>query len=276
MDFYKGTIPIIDGFGDRRTDMTHPRDVRFGLVPRDYAVDPETMFAGPETVATVPQSEWDARYDEQEKTESSLEHLFLRGGQPAFVNLDQDGDGHCWAYSTGQSMMLDRLRQGLPLVRLNPHWIATRLRTFNGGWCGKSMKLAMEEGCAVEGTDPDCHPLHSNSESRAAQQAVRDRAAKYKVTENIFDLTRQVYDQQMTALQLATCGFHNVPCPSDFNWWGHSVCQVRWVRIERGSWGPLILNSWKGWGRFGLGVLRGSQATANGAVATRVTLPAAA
>jgi len=47
------------------------------------------------------------------------------------------------------------------------------------------------------------------------------------------------------------------------------VCQVRWVRIERGSWGPLILNSWKGWGRHGLAVLRGRQAVADGAIAIR-------
>lgn len=267
MDFYK-SIPILDGFGDRRTDLTHPQGVRFGLVPRDYGVDPEAMFAPPSELQVIPQSEWDARYDEQEAQESSLEHIFLRGGRPAFSNLDQNGDGHCWAYSTGHSIMLTRLRDNRPLVRLNPHFIAASLGRMNGGWCGLSMKFAGENGCAVEGDGADEFPLHSNSRGRITE-AVKARALQYRVTENVYDLTRQEWAQSLTAAHLATCGFLNIPAPSDFNWWGHSVCQVRWVRIERGSWGPLILNSWKGWGRHGLAVLRGSQATADGAVACR-------
>lgn len=267
MDFYKGDIPILEPLSSAAQDLLHPKQVRFGLVPRDYSVDPEAMFAGPEEVETIKPGDWDAYYDEAEREESSLEHLFLRGGKPAFVNLDQDGDGHCWAYSTGHSVMLSYLARGGEVPRLNPHFIATYLKTFNGGWCGKSMKAFGEVGCPEEGNGPDQWPLHSNNTNLV--QSRLEAAAKYKVVENVYDLTRQVWDQRLTSEQLATCGFNNVPAPSDFNWWGHSVCQVRWVRIEKGSWGPLILNSWKGWGRFGLAVLRGSQAVANGAVATR-------
>jgi hypothetical protein len=45
----------------------------------------------------------------------------------------------------------------------------------------------------------------------------------------------------------------------------HSMCQIRWVRTEANSWWPLIINSWKGWGYYGLGVLRNMDA--DGAVA---------
>jgi hypothetical protein len=273
--FYHGDIPIIEDFGTKRTAATHPKGVRFGLVPRDYAVEPEAMFDGPDTIQTVPRSEWDARYDEQEATESSLEHLFLRGGKPAFVNLDQNGDGHCWAYSTGHAAMLNYLRAGGHVPRLNPHFLATYLRTFNGGWCGKSAKALAAVGCPVEGTGPGEWPLHSNNTALLTADRLA-AAARRKTTEEWRDLTRQEWDQDLTTDQLATCGFNNVAAPSDFNWWGHSVCQVRWVRIERGSWGPLILNSWKGWGRHGLAVLRGTQAIADGAVAIRAVTPAAA
>lgn len=272
MDYYKGTIPILDDFGSKRTDMTHPKGVRFGLNPRDYGKDPETMFAGPDTIQVIDKSEWDARYDEQEANESSLEHIYLRGGQPAFVNLDQNGDGHCWCYSTGHSEMLARLRDRGSTPRLNPHFIASYLKEFDGGWCGGSMKVAVDVGIPEEGTGPGQWKKWSNR-SADINDAVLANAATHKVVENVFDLTRRVYDQELTAAQLATCGFLNVPAPSDFNWWGHSVCQVRWVRIEKGSWGPLILNSWLNWGRFGLGVLRGSQATADNAVATRTVTP---
>lgn len=266
--FYHGNIPILDDFGFKRTDLSHPKGQRFGLVPRDYAVEPESMFAPPSQIGVIKKVDWDAYYDEQEKAESSLEHIFLRGGQPAFENLDQDGDGHCWGYSTWHAMMMAMLRDLGSTVRLNPHFVATYLKRFNGGWCGASAKVAAEVGALVQGNGADEWPLHSN-DTRLINQARLDAAAKYKISEEWRDLTREIWDNELTAEQLATCGFNNTPAPSDFNWWGHSVCQLRWVRIEKGSWGPLILNSWKGWGRFGLAVLRGSQATADGAVAVR-------
>lgn len=267
MDYYKSVIPIIDADGPA-TDVSHPPDAAFGMVPRDYSEYPPEMFAPASEMDVIPQSEWDARYDEQEATQSSLEHVYLRGGSPAFVNLDQNGDGDCWAYSTGHAKMLADLRDYGQCARLNPHFIATYLKRYNGGWCGASGKVIEEVGCLEEGNGPDQWPLHSH-DTRLLTPARLSAAALNKTSEQYRDLTRQVWDQTMTTLQLATCGFGNIPAPSDFNFWSHSVCQVRWVRIERGSWGPLILNSWKGWGRFGLGVLRGRQAIADGAIAVR-------
>lgn len=273
MDYYKNSIPIIDADGPT-TDLSHPTGVNFGYVARDYSLYPQEMFDPPSGIEIIPKTEWDARFDEQERTKSSLEHIFLNGpnGEPAFVNLDQNGDGYCWAYSSGTAIMLDRLKQNQPLVRLNPHGPAAIIKggRNEGGWCGLSAKWSRENGYPVEGTGPGQWPLHSRN-LKYDTAACRAQMAKHKVQEDWVDMTRQVYDQNLTTLQVATCGFNNIPCPSDFNWWGHSVCQVRWVRIEAGSWGPLILNSWKGWGRYGLGVLRGSQAICNGGVAFRMT-----
>lgn len=268
MDFYKGDIPILDDAVAACRDVLFPKDATFGAVPRDYATDPVTMFADPSGLKVYEPSDWDGLYDAQEEQESSLEHIYLRGGRPAFVNLDQNGDGHCWMYSPHTAAMLTRLRDNLPPVRLSAHFGAAYLRRFNGGWCGLGAKFLRDVGALEEGTGPEQWPLHSN-DTRAITDARLLAAAKHRTFEDWYDLARPEYGQRMTARQLATCGFNNVPCPSDFNWWGHSVCQVRWVRIERGSWGPLILNSWKDWGRFGLAVLRGSQATADGAVGVR-------
>jgi hypothetical protein len=272
-NYYKGTIPIIET-DLPATNFSHPGDVKFGLVPRDYSVDPEPMFAQPSEMELIPESEWDARYDEQEATQSSLEHIYLSGpgGAPAFVNLDQNGHGYCWAYSVGQSIMMDRLRRNLPLVRLNPHATAAIIKggRDEGGWCGLSAKFGRENGYAEEGTGPGQWPLHSRSLQYDTAQ-LRAEMAKRKIEEEWVDLTKQVYDQNLTMAQVATCGFNNIPGPRDYNWWGHSVCGIRWVRIERGSWGQLILNSWKNWGRHGLAVLRGSQAVCNGGLAIRLT-----
>lgn len=270
MDFYHGNIPIIEA--DANSVELRPEGVGYGYVPRDFTEYPRDVFgAPPSEMELIPESEWDARYDEQEATESSLEHIFLRGGRPAFVNLDQNGDGDCWAYSTAHAWMLAHLRDYGWTPRLNPHFIASYLQRYNGGWCGASAKVLSEVGCVAEGTNPDQWPLHLHDGSRARRPEVLEAASANKSLEEWRDLTRDIWDQSMTRRQLATCGFLNTPAPSDFNWWGHSTCQVRWVRVERGSWGPLILNSWLNWGRFGLAVLRGSQATANGAVAIRNT-----
>ena len=95
--------------------------------------------------------------------------------------------------------------------------------------------------------------------------------AKRLIEEEWTDLTKQVYDQNLTMAQVATCGFNNIPGPRDYNYWSHSVLGVRWVRVEKNAWGQLILNSWKNWGRHGLAVLLGSKAVCNGGLAIRLT-----
>lgn len=276
MDFYKNDIPIIDADVPTKSQaaLLRPNGVRFGGEPRDYTVQPQEMFASPTEMKQIPESDWDAWYDEQEATKSSLEHLYLSGpnGGPVFPNLDQNGHGYCWAYSTGHAVMLDRLRRNLPYRRLNPHSVAAILKKGRdeGGWCGLSAQFMRENGCAVQGTVAGDWPLHSR-DLKYDTPITRTAMARYKIVEDWYDLTKQAYNQTLTQQQVATCLFQNTPVPSDFYWWGHSVCSIRKVRVERGSWGLLILNSWANWGRHGLAVLRGTQAIPNGAVAIRST-----
>lgn len=278
-EFFKG-IPVIDTDTPNHPDvlaLTHPTGVSFGAVERDYSIYPETMFAQPTEMEIIPETEWDARYAEQESTQSSMEHIFLSspGGTPAFANLDQDGFPDCWAHSTGHSIMLDRLKQNLPVVRVNPVGVATLLKQTSGGWCGLSAKFARENGYPPIGTGTGEWPYQSRKGKDTPE--LRANMTKFKVVEDWVDLTQQVYSQNLTRAQLSTCLFNNIPCPVDFNWWSHSVCAVRWVKLEAGGWGLLILNSWgPSWGRNGLGILKGSQMVPNGAVATRMTTASAA
>lgn len=266
MELYKGSIPIFDMSKESNVALVNPEGVKSGCVRRDYNEFPQEMLAGPETIEVIKESDWDAYYDKQEETESSLEHMFLRGGKPAFVNLDQNRDGDCWAYSTGHAMMFAALRDNREIPRVNPHFIAAYLKRFDGGWCGASMKVAMEIGCCEEGDGPDQWPLWSH-DTRLLTPARLAGAGKHKVVEGVYDLTRQVWNQQLTRAHVATCGLTNTPAPTDYNEMSHSMCQIRWVRIERGSWAPLIINSWKNWGKHGLGVLRNMDA--DGGVAVR-------
>lgn len=268
MDFYKGTIPIIDGAPDTM-GLMNPVGVSRGYVERDYSRYPQEMLAAPDQIQLIPESEDDARFDEAEAQKSSLEHIYLGGpnGQPIFENLDQNGDGYCWIYSNGHAVMIKRAANNLPLIRLNPHSSGAIIKSGRneGGWCGLGAKFIRDIGMAEEGDGPGQWPLHSRN-LRYDTQEMRTAASRYRTLEDWVDLTKSIYDQNLTTRQLATCLMNNNPCPTDFSWWRHSVCSIRWVRIERGSWGLLILNSWKNWGRFGLGVLRGNQSRPDGAV----------
>lgn len=272
-ELYKGKIPIIrrslnEGF--IRGDV--PASLATGCVPRDYDVDPVEMRDSPSAMTLYDESEWDALYDKGEEAEDSLEHLFLRGGRPAFENLDQNGDGDCWAYSTGHAVMFDRLKQNLPFVKLNPHGVAAMTGRLDGGWCGLSMKFVRENGIPAEGTGPGEWPKWSHNRKYDTPEC-RAQMARRKALEDWYDLGRREWDQSLSKKQIATCLFNNNPTPLDFNEYSHSMLGVRFARIARGDWGHLILNSWKGFGYFGLALIALSAAKPDGAVSLRSSTP---
>jgi len=251
-DMYKGKIPIIK----RSLDEGWLRGVgsmSFGCIPRDFSVDPVAMGDSPSAMKLVDPSEYDARWEEDEANESSLEHLFLRGDKPAFELLDQDGFPDCWAHSSPHAMMLDRLKQHLPVVRFNGVAIATLLKQLNGGWCGLSMKFLRENGAPEVGTGPGQWPYQSRHGKDTPE--LRANMALHKDTSDWYDLGKQEYNQTLTQQQLYTCSFENWAMAADWNRFSHSMCLVRIVRVEKGVWAPLVLQSWKGWGYYGLGVL---------------------
>lgn len=247
---------------------THAR----GYEPGAYT--PGLFASAPAELTLIPRSEWDARIQEQEERKSSLWHIrqAMNQGKP-HVSLDQNGQGFCWAYSTGHSIMYARGRDNQPYHRLSPHAVACKIKGFRdeGGWCGLSMKFAAENGYPTVGEWPE------KSMSRQYDTAATWEAAKrQRVTENVFDLSRAVYDQEMSFDAVATCLLLNIPCPVDFNWWSHSVCAIQLVRVEAGSYGLRIQNSWTdGWGEQGCAVLRGQRAVPDNAVATLVATAAA-
>lgn len=285
MDYYRSTatklymgstagepdgIPIIDANTDPDY-LFNFAGAAHGHDPSQYVPD---MMAAPLGMKTYPQSDWDALYDEQERTESSLEHLYLREWKGEC--LDQDGHGYCWAYSTGSAVMMRRLVLHMPFVRLNPHSVASIIKNGRdeGGWCGLSIAKAREIGYAEEGTGPGQWPVHSRQHTRFNDPAVKASMLKYAITDDWYDLGKPAYGQQLKIEQYATCTFNNCPCPIDFDEWRHSICGLRLARIERGRWGYLHLNSWRGWGRRGLAVIALDKWKHDGAVSV-VNLTAA-
>jgi hypothetical protein len=243
----------------------------YGLIPRNYVEFPEAMFASPAETSVIPESEWDARFDEQEATSSSLGHLRDTMGPNGghIPSLDQDGQGYCWMYGAVMSVMLLRAAANMPYVRLSAHSAACRVKNFRdeGGWCGLGAQHLRDYGVNTVEEWPEKSMSRANDTPES-----REKAKQFRVIEDVFDLTRRVFDQQLTRLQQATALFTNQPVQMDFNWMGHSMASLRWVRVERGSWGPEMLNSWTdAWGNRGRVIFRGERGIANGAVAYRVS-----
>lgn len=236
-----------------------------GLVERDYAKYPPEMFDPPSDLKTIPQSEWGDRSKEQEKQQARLSDLCT------WTSLDQNGQGYCWCYSTTLAVMIIRAIMGQPHVRLSAHGLAWKIKNGRdeGGWCGLSGKGHRDLGCpsVVFWPEKSMSGQHDKPETWA-------NAALHKVTEEWVDLTRNVYDQNLTFAQVATCLLSGIPVAVDFNWWSHSVCACDLVEVEPGSFGLRIRNSWTdSWGDRGFGILRGSKSIPNGALAIRVSRP---
>ncbi len=250
--------PVIDG---------QPKG--HGLVPRDLNTYPPQMFQPPDQLKLIPRSEWEARIADQEKYQTSLEHIRMSGMNGQMIPaLDQNGQGYCWAYSTTMAVMLLRAVMNQPYVRLSGHAIGCKVKNFRdeGGWCGLSAKFQKEQGC------PSVEYWKEKSMSKANDTAATwENAATHKVTEDWIDLSRPVYDQNLTFDMIATCLLTNVPVAVDFNEWSHSLCAIRLVRLEAGVYCIKILNSWTDqWGDRGMGVINKSW-DVDGAVALRVT-----
>ncbi len=271
MALFEGKIPIIkrnlnEGWLGEEGEM------RGGCEPRDFLVDPEPLMMqgdSPAGMQLIPDADWDTYYDTVHAQGALLYQKFLRD---PFLNLDQNGHGYCWAYSVASAVMLDRLRQNVTPVRLNPHATAAIIKggRDQGGWCGLSYKFGDEHGWAVEGNGEGQWPRHSR-DLRNDTPALRANMALHKTVEGWYDLGKREYDQKLNKRQLVTLGLTGFPGAVDYNRFAHSMGFIGVVRLEAGHWSPMVLNSWKGWGYKGLGVLENMWP--DNAVAVRSTTP---
>lgn len=246
-----------------------------GCVPRDYSVQPKEMFQPPKDIKLIPRSEWSARIKEKKELGTQISDIrnTMLAGQP-MPALDQNGQGYCWAYSTGSALLMLRALQNQPYVRFSPHAVAWKIKggKDEGGWGALSLQWAIDKGYPGDKFWPQ------KSMSREHDNAATwEDAAKHKVSEDWVDLSDDVYSRNLTFDMVGTLLLSNIPIVVDFNWWSHSVCAIDLVEVESNSFGIRILNSWgNAWSENGTGVLQGSKAVPNGATAPRVTHATAA
>jgi hypothetical protein len=273
-----------------------------GLIPRNYDTHPQGCYASAPSLSVdmplIPRSEWSERIKDMEANQSRLSDIRLTGNNGGMIpSLDQNGKGYCWAHSTTGAVMMLRAVMGEPYVGLSAYAVACVIKQFRdeGGWGAESLDFIMQRGVPSEAFWP------MRSMSRSNDNATTwANAALHKVTDGWVDLQAAQYDRKLTFDQTGTLLLSRCSEVGDFNWWGHSVClldlvdgsaQVTRVETgklatlkeyntiwgvdsEAGGYGIRILNSWgDSWSDRGMGVLSGSKAIPNGAVAPRATVP---
>lgn len=260
-----------------------PSNFGRGYVPRDFAVDPPTMFADPSGIQDMSFTEIADRIKEHEKHETSLRHIRRRRGPNGghIPALDQNGQGYCWFYSVTATVMYVRARNNQPYVRLSAHSGAAVIKNFRdeGGWCGLGARFIRGQDpnhSGKGGVVPVSHWPEKSMSRTYDTSANWAEAKKYLITEDWVDLARPVYSQNLTKKQQLIQLVLNNPVASDYNWWAHSVCLL-WATLLGNPTNPVLedfgvggVNSWTdGWGDLGEFELRGSKSLPDGAVCTR-------
>jgi hypothetical protein len=266
---------------DRGLDIV-ARDNEAGLIPMATISEdgtkiilPNRVGADPQEIRIYDESEWDALYDDQQKYETSMKHIRMRGNKGKMIpSTDQNGWPYCWSFSSGSAYLLARAIANLPYVELAPQGPACIIKGFKqeGGWTGQAAPFYEERGC------PSTKVWPKDSVSRANDNpATWADAANYKPTETWIDMRASMYDRNLSRRVIATLSFNNIPWTMDNNDWAHSIGGLNWVRQERGLWLPEIWNSWNdGWGNNGMALLNGRRAEIAGACAFRTPLAQAA
>lgn len=270
----KGELVIHDGNWQHHVaPVINGERVSRGLIPRDFHHHPYASGNGYDAVdiPLIPRSEWSARLKEMVETKSLLSDIRMVGNNGQMIpSLDQNGQGFCWAYSTGSSILINRARDNQPYVRVSPHAVACKIKGFQdeGGWGALSMEFAVKNGYPSD----KFWPQQSMSRSYDKPETW-ENAKLHRVMEGYWDLSATVYDRNLTFDQVATCLLNRIPVCVDMNWWSHAICAVDLVEIESGSFGLRIWNSWgDSWSDKGMGILQGNRAIPDGATAARVVI----
>lgn len=235
-----------------------------GFQARDYELFPEGTFGQAFDLPLIPESEYQARIEEMEKSKSRISDLVRYLKIPS---RNQNGTNYCWFHGPVTALICVRARMGLPYVDLSPaSGAAVIKRGANvGGWGSAALKHLIEFGVADSAHWP-------HNQLRGWQQLTTDpklieNKARYRVTE-WYEL------RPRNMQQLMTCLLNNIPVAVGYNWWGHEVCAVDPVWLD-GTYAIRIWNSWgDGWSDKGMGILQGRKMAADDAVAPRVAIAA--
>lgn len=207
-------------------------------------------------IPLIPTSEIDDRIDYLEKNGCTLPDLARDMG---LAVLDQNGTNYCWINATAFCAMLIRLKETGQVVRYSPASAGARIKNFSnvGGWGWEGLEWMTRNGINLQSDWPP------NAISRSYDTAENREKAKANIVLEFFRLRSHAEE--------LSCVLHGIPTSTGYNWWGHQVATVHYVK---GSHDKVIANSWgTGWGDQGYGVLSGSRKNGDYGVAVCAMIP---
>ena len=154
--------------------------------------------------------------------------------------------------------------QGLPVPFLSATAPAAQGKDFRqeGGWAGEAVEYIEKYGLPTI----DTWPQHSLDRSLVKNHEQELDAKRHGIVE-FEELPQESFDAAASCL---LDPYNPSPVTLGLMWWGHLVCGLRLVKVERNTYGILIVNSWsRKWGENGFKVLVESKATAHEYVAIR-------
>lgn len=234
-----------------------------GTIPRDWERHGygKVMHAKPFDIDLIDESEWEDRLAQQIKDKAQLSDIRNNGmdGKP-IPSRDQNGKGYCWFHSGTSAALIIRACMNEPYADLSAFMGACIIKGYRdeGGWGSEGVEFIGSVGITTSKFWPQQSMSRSNDNAEMRADAKKRRYTEW------MDL-----DPNQMKKQLVTCLLLGFPCITDFNWWGHSVCTLDLVSLK--PFRTRIWNSWgDSWSENGTGILEGSKAMPDSALAARV------
>lgn len=227
-----------------------------GYRPRDLQRHPFGSFAAPfDNSMRIPESEWDERIEEEDRTKSSLVDIADQAGLKV---LDQNGTNYCWINATVHCVELMRLVQGQPLVKLSPASIGAKIKNYRneGGWGIEGLEYLIQHGVAPVNTPEGASCWPANAINPSFDNTKSRELRKLYMPQDWLEIPARDFGA------IASLVLQKIPVSCGYAWWSHQVTCVKLVKMPNGDYGMVIDNSWgTSYGTNGRAILTRSKAT---------------
>lgn len=182
-------------------------------------------------IQKIPRNEWDARLQEQIERRRRVSDFC------DFDPLNQSRTKYCWNNGPVGSVKTTRRIQGLKLVNLSPASVGGPITGYRnrGGWEGDAYEFLVSDGASTV----DLWPANAIDNDYNTSEVQESR--KYFKVNELVDC-----DDDFDAF--ATCCLLTMPGGFAYNWMRHVMEMCDLVKVESGSYGLRVRNSWGKWG----------------------------
>ena len=229
-----------------------------GWIERDLSDDPYCSFAAPFNIPLIPRSEWAARIEEMEATNTRPSDLMKAALVPC---KDQKQTSYCWIFAATSCVEQVLSIQGQPFVSLSPASAGAPIKNYRneGGWSTQGIRWIAEHGLVPSAAWPD-----TAIDKRWNTAETKQMRERYKVVDWI-EATPRGEEQLMTLL------LSRIPCACGYNREGHATICLDPLYFGGDEFGSRSRNSWgANFGDNGFFVRRGSRHIPDDIVAPHV------